>query len=100
MSAQQTLPAPVEGGEDDEIAVEGREGTSIPGGGGDNASDSDEDLEVIWEEVEPPETAGDVGTAAGGESGTISFHGYISWRFVRGWSEYHPEQQQQRWHWR
>ena len=48
LSAQQTLPAPVEGGEDDEIAVEGREGTSIPGGGGDNASDSDEDLEVIW----------------------------------------------------
>ena len=47
LSAQQTIPAPVEGGEDDEIAVEGREGTSIPGGGGDNASDSDEDLEVI-----------------------------------------------------
>ena len=47
LSAQQTLSAPVEGGEDDEIAVEGREGTSIPGGGGDNASDSDEDLEVI-----------------------------------------------------
>ena len=92
LSAQQTLPAPVEGGEDDEIAVEGREGTSIPGGGGDNASDSDEDLEVIWEEVEPPETAGDAGAAAGGEPGTtestgtsfrggrlspISFHGYI-----------------------
>ena len=36
----------------------------------DNASDSDEDLEVIWEEVEPPETAGDVGAAAGGEPGT------------------------------
>ena len=70
MSAQQTLSAPVEGGEDDEIAVEGREGTSIPGGGGDNASDSDEDLEVIWEEVEPPEAAGDVGAAAGGEPGT------------------------------
>ena len=42
LSAQQTLPAPFECGKDDEIAVEGREGTSISGGGGDNASDSDE----------------------------------------------------------
>ena len=37
LSAQQTLPAPEEGGEDDETAVEGREGTPLPGGGGDDA---------------------------------------------------------------
>ena len=49
MSAQQTLPAPVEGGEDDNTTVEGREGTSIPGDGGDDASDSDDDFEVTWE---------------------------------------------------
>ena len=48
MSAQQTLPAPAEGGEDDDAAVEGREGTSIPGGG-DHALDNDDDLEVTWE---------------------------------------------------
>ena len=59
---RQTLPARVEGGEDDKIAVEGREGTSIPGGGEDDASDSD-DLEVTWE-VDSPESARDVGVAS------------------------------------
>ena len=63
MSAQQTLPAPAEGGEDDGTAVEGGEGTSISGGGGDDASDSDDDLEVTWE-VDSPEAARDVGVAA------------------------------------
>ena len=32
--------------ENDDTAIEGREGTSIPGGGGDDASDSDDDVEV------------------------------------------------------
>ena len=49
MSAQQTLPAPAEGGEDDDTAVEGMEGMAIPGGGEDDASDRDDDLEVTWE---------------------------------------------------
>ena len=48
LSAQQTLPAPGEDGEDEDTAVEGRGGTSIPGGGGDDASDSHDDLEVTW----------------------------------------------------
>ena len=68
MSAQQTLPAPTEGGEDDDTAVEGRKGTSIPGGGGDDASDSDDDLEVTWE-VDSPEAARDVGVAADAAGG-------------------------------
>ena len=68
MSAKQTLPAPAESGEDDDTAVEGREGTSIPGGGGDDASDSDDDLEVTWE-VDSPEAARDVGVAADAAGG-------------------------------
>ena len=58
-----TIPAPAEGGEDDDTAVEGMEGMSIPGGGGDDASDSDDGLEVTWE-VDSPEAARDVGVAA------------------------------------
>ena len=63
MSAQQALPAPAEGGGDDDTVIEGREGTSIPGGRGDDASDSDDYLEVTWE-VDSPEAARDVGVAA------------------------------------
>ena len=44
MSAQQRLPAPAEGRDDDDTVVEGRKGTSIPDGGGDDSSDSDEGL--------------------------------------------------------
>ena len=68
MSAQETLPAPAEGGKDDDTAVEGREGTSIPGGGGYDASDNDDDLEVTWE-VDSPEAARDVGVAADAAGG-------------------------------
>ena len=68
LSAQQTLPAPTEGGEDDDTAVEGREGKSIPGGGADDASGSDDDLQVTWE-VDSPEAARDVGVAAGAAGG-------------------------------
>ena len=67
-AAQQTLPAPAEGGEDDETAVGGRKGASIPGGGGDDASDSDDDLEVIWEDETG--AARDVDVAAGREPET------------------------------
>ena len=62
-----TILAPAEGGEDDDTAVEGREGTSIPGGGGEDASDSD-DPEVTWE-VGSPEAARDVGVAADAAGG-------------------------------
>ena len=68
LPAQETLPAPAEGGENDDTAVEGREGTSIPGGGEDDASDSDDDLEVTWE-VDLPEAARDVGVAVDATSG-------------------------------
>ena len=68
MSAQQKLPAPAKDGEDDDTAVEGRDGTPIPGGGGDDASDSDGDLEVTWE-VDSPEAARDVGVAADAAGG-------------------------------
>ena len=68
LSAEQTLPAPAERGEDDDTAVEGREGTSIPGGGGDDASNSDDDLDVRWE-VYSPEAARDVGVAADAAGG-------------------------------
>ena len=67
-----TILAPAEGGEDDDTAVEGREGTSIPGGGGDDASYSDYDLEVTWE-FDSPAAARDVGVAtapAGGKPET------------------------------
>ena len=63
-----TLPAPAEGGEDDDTAVEGRKGTSIPGGGGGDASDSDDHFEVTWE-VDSPEAARDVGVAADAAGG-------------------------------
>ena len=56
--AQQTLPAPAEGGADDDTAVERREGASIPGGGGNDSSDSDDDLELTLE-VDSPEDARD-----------------------------------------
>ena len=63
-----TLTVPAEGGEDDDTAVEGREGKSIPGGGADDASGSDDDLQVTWE-VDSPEAARDVGVAAGAAGG-------------------------------
>ena len=59
LSAQQTLPAPAD------TAVEG---PSIPGGGGEDASDSEDDLEVTWE-VDSPEAARDVGVAADAAGG-------------------------------
>ena len=62
------FPAPAEGGEDDDTTVEGREGTSILGGGGDDASDIEDDLEVTWE-VDSPEAARDVGVAADAAGG-------------------------------
>ena len=68
MSARQTLPAPAEGGEDDDTAIEGWEGTSIPGDGGGDASDSDDDLEVM-KEVDSPEGARDVSVAADAAGG-------------------------------
>ena len=70
MSAQQTRPAPAEGGEDDDTAVEGRESTSIPGGGGDDASYSDDDLEVTWEVDSPARDVGVAADAAGGKPET------------------------------
>ena len=106
MPAQETLPAPAEGGENDDTAVEGREGTSIPGGGEDDASDSDDDLEVTWE-VDLPEAARDVGVAVDATSGKpetaeptggslregtspSSPSTVVSWRIVQGWREYPP----------
>ena len=68
LSAQQTLPAPAEGGADDDTAVERREGASIPGGGGNDSSDSDDDLELTLE-VDSPEDARDVGVATDAASG-------------------------------
>ena len=41
----------------------------LPGGGGDDASDSDDDLEVTWE-VDQPKSARDVDIATGGKPGT------------------------------
>ena len=70
LSAQQTRPAPAEGGEDDDTAVEGRESTSIPGGGGDDASYSDDDLEVTWEVDSPARDVGVAADAAGGKPET------------------------------
>ncbi len=61
-SAQQTLPSPNVGGE----------GTSRPGGGGDDASDSDsdDDLDVTWV-GDSFGAAGDVDTAAGAKPETV-----------------------------
>ena len=80
LSAQlQTLPAPAEGGEDDVIAVEGREGAPLQGGGGDDAPDSDDDasdsddddLEVTMES-DLPKVARDGDVAAGANPGTTA----------------------------
>ena len=62
--AQQTIPSPNEDGEGGDIADEGRGGTSRPGGGGDYSSDSDDDLDVTWED-DSFGAAGDVDAAAG-----------------------------------
>ena len=62
--AQQTIPSPNEDGEGGDIADEGRGGTSCPGGGGDYSSDSDDDLDVTWED-DSFGAAGDVDAAAG-----------------------------------
>ena len=60
----QTIPAPVERVETGVAIVEGREGTSRPGGGGEDAStDDDNNLGVTW--VGSSGKADDIEAAAG-----------------------------------
>lgn len=70
---QQTLPAPDEGEEDGDTAIEGREGTPLPGGGGCDAPDSKNDNLEVTREVDPPVAVKDPGVAtdaAGGKPET------------------------------
>ena len=63
-SDKKTIPAPVEGGEAGVTTGEGREGTSRPGGGGEDAStDDDNNLGVTW--VGSSGKADDIEAAAG-----------------------------------
>ena len=50
LSAEQTIPTPVQGGGNDVAIREGRDGPSRPGGPGEGASkdDDDGDLDVLW----------------------------------------------------
>ena len=60
-SVPQSISAPSERGETETTADEsreGREGTSRPGGGGVEGSDSDNDLEVTWESNTPDAAEG------------------------------------------
>ena len=91
--AQQTIPSPNEDGEGGDIADEGRGRTSRPGGGGDYSSDSDDDLDVTWED-DYFGAAGDVDAAAGAKPATAESRGGL-FGGVRAKCPLEQQQQQQ-----
>ena len=75
-SDEQTIPAPVKGAETGVATGEGREGTSRPGGGGEDASkDNDNDLNVTW--VGSSGAVDDIDAAAGETEGGRVVRGIV-----------------------